>query len=143
MQDPLYILRKAFYEALNEQLTYNSVDVPVYSGGLPIDAPSVYVLLHTATDTGTNTLTSFKSDSTIIVDIVSKTGATSSYDIVDNIANQVFLLLKPTINTSGLPPQEGFQIGCLTKRSDNYLPTTISGETITRRLIRFSTKINQ
>lgn len=142
MNDTSYIVRKAFYEALNGNLEYNSVNVPVYDE-VSVNAPNNYVILSTQTSSDTDTLNSFQNDATILVDIVSKQGASVRKDVVDNIANQVFLILKPSPQTNGLPLQEGFQLGCLKVRSDNHLPLTVQGETILRRLIRFSLKINQ
>ena len=142
MRDTLYPLRKAFYEALNGQLTYNSVDVPVYDEIAPNNAPSSFVIISTGTTVDNDTLTSFQSENTLLIDIVSKTGVSVSKDVVDNIANQVFLILKPSPNTNGLIPQAGFTFSQPKVASDNHL-SLVANETTTRRLIRFSIKINQ
>jgi hypothetical protein len=137
-------VRKAYYEALNGQLTYDGSPVSVWDEKAEATTNNIYVLLSTQTATDTSTFSSFDTQTTILIDIVSKSQDRVSKDVLDEVAQQILTIILPTVTTNGLPAQSGVQILNVRKESDNYLPVQLSATgSIIRRLIRFSQRVHE
>lgn len=112
MKDTKKILRSAIYTALNGNITYNSVNVPVYDERVPGNTTSnLFIALSTQqeTDIDENDCT-WVTDSTIDFDIVNKTMSEVSKDINDTVYESVLEILLPTRLTVGLSTPSGFQL---------------------------------
>lgn len=142
MKDTGYPLRKAFYELLDGNLLYNSIDVPVYDDVL-MESADLYVILSSQTKSPSDNFCTFVSNCTITLDIVHKSQFTFTKDAVDSIHNQIGQLLSTGPGRNSLPFQSGFQFSTLQEDSFSYLPTLQSGVDgyITRKLITYRIRI--
>lgn len=131
-------IRQAFYEALNGNLTYNAVAVPLFDEMADTTA-SVYVILSTQTTTDYPTLNGLNTNETILLDIVHKTGFSITKDAIDNVSTQVLSIIIPTAGQHGLP-DVGIQFSNVRVESINTITFQIG---LVRKLIRFSLKVNQ
>lgn len=137
-------LRKAIYELLNGQLTFDSAIVPVFDGKVKQgESSNSYVLIGNTSSVDNSTFSGWSRRMSTVVDIVTKMTDTSSTDIADSIAAQILELMMPTIGGNGLV-QANFQYVNVSLNTDRYLelqqnPTTI----MLRRLLTFLTIVNQ
>lgn len=140
MIDPLIAVRNAFAAALTG-ITYNTVPVPVYEDINPNDE-KIYIIISTQTATEISTFSSFDFDCSILIDIVHKQAFSVTKYVVDTIAQTIHNRIKPTPSTNGLGVGS---VEYLNVRVDNdsHLSLVTDTETIQRRLIRFSLKVNE
>lgn len=143
MKDTNFLVRKAFYEALEGQLTYDGDAVEVVdeqaSGTTPI-----YVVLSNQDSSEDRVFSKFKHDAFILLQVVHKTDYSASKIAVDNVANQICEIIKPTPSTNGLAAQEEFSFTSVKLESTRSFPFQLNdAETIVRRLLRFSIKIHE
>lgn len=142
-------MRMGFYEALNGGVAYDypvggPINVAPLTDGKEDSGADVYVILAQQTGTPDNSFSHFGTRATQLLDIVHKTGFHTTKDIVDQVAQSVLNIILPTPSTNGLVAQSGVQFSCVELESDSYLDLQLSGsESITRRLLRFSTRIHQ
>jgi hypothetical protein len=113
------VIRQAYYNVLNGNLSYNSINVPIYDEKVESNE-DVYVLMvaQDAVDTGDFHRQSWIS--TITFDIVSKQYASVSKDIVDAVSEQIENIVKPTASAIGLEQQAGWQITNVRLSQVNY-----------------------
>lgn len=105
------LFRKAVYEALNGNLTFDAAIVPVFDEKvIQAEGNSQYVILQSQSNTQQNTFSSFNTDTTLIIQVVAKSWDGVSKDPIDDISNQILQILFPTPNTTGLITQAGIQI---------------------------------
>lgn len=146
MKDFNQPLRKAFYDLLNNQLSYNSAPVKVFDQKVKKSQDSdIYVIIASISSTNSSTFHSWSRDMQATLDIVTKTGDTVSTKIVDNIAGQIFALTMPTVVDNGLNGlNANFQYINLQLQTDRYLDMQLSQTvTIVRRLLTFSLTATQ
>lgn len=133
--------RIAFFDALDGQLTYGGVAVPV-SDELLNETANNYVLLTNQTSTPDETKSSFSAEATMTLDIVSKSEYVTK-NIVDDIADQILIILRPTSNTHTLTPPASWQFLNFRKSGDTYITTPSSTSYIIRRILTFSFRVVQ
>lgn len=104
--------RLAIFAALDGQLTYNSIAVPVTDEKkLQSDTSKIYVIFGRQTETPTERNDSaFITQSTIDLLIVSKTYSETSKDIVNDISDDILELLLTTPQINGFTEPMGFQV---------------------------------
>jgi len=133
--------RKAIYDALSGNVTYNSVQVPVYDEKTFVtNTASVFILLSTQqetpqddTDCGWTTLSS------IDVEIVVKTGSEVTKNAIDTISGTVTGIILPTRSTVGITQPSGFQVTHLERTSTLTQTVSLSPtESILIKIIKFS-----
>jgi len=145
MIDVKSLVRKAYYELLNGSLSFNGVNVPVSDDlkKLQDSGANIYVLLSNQTSSNLDTMQTWDSQETIVLDIVHK-AARSNKQTVDNIANQIFGLILPSPGVDSLIRQTGIHINCVNVGQDEYLTLTLGQSlTMTRRLITFRQHVRQ
>lgn len=140
-------VRKAYYELLNGNLLYNGIGVPVSDDlkKLQDSGSSVYVLLSNQDGVNSDTMQSWDSDESIVLDIVFKAATRSNKAVVDNVAGQIFALLLPSPTAAAaLPVQTGIQINCVRLDSSRYLTSSLGqANTLVRRLLTFKQHVRQ
>lgn len=111
MKDTKKILRHAVFNALDGQITYNSVAVPVVDEKIRNSAPSdLFIVLSTQTETAIERNSSaFMTNSSIDIDIVQKTGTEVSKDAIDDVCEDMLEIIFPAISSIGLTVPSGFQ----------------------------------
>jgi len=111
MKDTKKILRHAVFNALDGQITYNSVAVPVVDEKIRNSAPSdLFIVLSTQTETPVErNSSSFNTVSSIDIDIVQKTGTEVSKDAIDDVCEDMLEIIFPAISSIGLTVPSGFQ----------------------------------
>lgn len=138
-------LRKAYFDLLSGQLTYNGVQVPVSDDMVGPTAPgSLYVILAAQDGIDAPYFSGFSSWERINIDIISKTTVRASKQPLDMVAAQIFALVCPTPEMHGLADQPGMQINAVRFESDKYLSLTVnSSNTVERRILTFKQFIAQ
>jgi hypothetical protein len=139
MMDVNQAILEAFTTTLDNSVTYNSTNVPVYCEFNP-NGDDIYILLSSiTTDDGSNK-GCFISNCTILIDIVHKSGTSVTYDAVNDVADQVSDLIQPTPQTHSItyPP---FDIVNVRRLSTQSLTLNSAGNNIMRRLLRYSLQV--
>jgi hypothetical protein len=141
MKDPIKFVRNAYYELLDGAITYNGSPVSVYDEQAEPQAGDYFIIVSTLTDENIGNKHSFFTNTSIIIDVVTKVNMrlTKEKEIVDAITEKVLNLVLPSIGTTGLSDTNDFQIISVRRESSNHLPVLDSGtKQIVRRVTRFS-----
>lgn len=104
------LFRKAAFEALSGNLTYEGGQVPVYDEKLGAETNNIYVLLQSQSTTNSNTFSSFATAGTLVIQVVHKSWDGVTKDVIENITGQILQILFPTPQSSGFVTQIGLQI---------------------------------
>jgi hypothetical protein len=145
MKDPHKAFRMAVFQALNGNLTdLSSSSVKVFDGKAEETVSNIYVLLTTETGNQIPNFSLFLHDSSIILQVVTKTTDAISKDELDNVSDQITQILLPGTATDGLVQQSGFQINCLQAQSVNSSEVNIvNAKTEASKFLRLTAKIAQ
>lgn len=138
-------VRTAFFQALNGNLTYNSVPVPVSDDIKPFGSTSpIYVILASQSGAEKNTFSGWASDENIDLDIIFKASTQASKQPLDLVAAQILNLICPSVTASGLAPQPGMQFLNVKLQSDRYLSLALNASnTVERRILTFKLYVAQ
>jgi hypothetical protein len=138
-------VRKAYFDLLFAQLLYNGNPIPVVDDVKNLgDSSTVYVVLSNQDGVNVGTFQSFDSTEKITLDIVYKAQSRVNKEVVDSIAGQLFQLVLPAPNVTGLASPPGTQINCVEISDDRYMPTMFNGSnTVVRRLVTFKQHVRQ
>lgn len=142
MTEPGKYIRKAFFQALNGQLTYDGV-VPVYDSFSDEDNGAHQVMLTNQTTSNQDDKCSFAWDCTLVIDIVTRTKGSGNKSIADNISEQITAILQPTRKTTGLSIDSTFQLLNLQLQSVRYLEDEMPSRFMVRKLLTYSFRIVQ
>lgn len=145
MRDTTEILSTAVYQALNGNVTYNSVNVPVYDEKKKVlSTDNIYILFSTQQETPDNTQGFFMTDSILDLEIVYKTGSEVTKTVLSKVANSILEILFPTTDNVGIQQPSGFQIQCFEFAGSITRTFEISAtESIVRKFIKVRAKIIQ
>lgn len=148
MIDPEKAFRRAIYQALNGNLvlTVDGSNSPValFDGPIDDDGVNLYVILGDQSGAGKDTKSSLASDVSLTLDIICRQSYEANKEFVDDIAEQIDIILRPSSATSGLVGQTGVQFGRLKRSDARYLELSISTtQTIMRKLVTYSTRAYQ
>ena len=120
-------IRDAFFDSLDGQLTYDGSPVPIVDEKLE--------------DSENSTMYVIMSTQTTVQDVIF---SHYDHDGIDEVAQQIFDILLPSVTTNGLTAQSGVQITNLQIESDQYFPMQLSQTgSVMRRLIRFRQLIHE
>jgi hypothetical protein len=141
MKDVNGAYRAAIFSALNGNLSYNSVNVPVFSGYAEFDG-NLYVVLENANDVQSNiNKNKFITQCTINIEIINYQTRGTSYVAVDNVYEQIMEILIPEPFKAGFTAN-GFQVMNPEVTSVNHLIEQ-GLEKVVRKIIRLRTGIVQ
>jgi hypothetical protein len=145
MKDPHKAFRMAVYSALNGNLTdLNSGAVQIYDGKAEEGVSNTYVILSTETGNQIANFSLFLHDSSILLQIATKTQDSISKDQLDHVSNQITEILFPGTAADGLVQQTGFQINCLQAQSVNSNEVVLQNAlTEATKFLRLTAKIVQ
>lgn len=126
-------------------MTYAGSAVPVVDSIVTNESEQdMYVILGSQTTVETSNFDSFDFRATINIDITHKSGYSASKDGVDNVAQQIFNIIQPTVKTNGLIPQTGVQFSNVRKIADNYLSFTLANVgNVVRRIVTYEVLVHQ
>ena len=139
-------IRTAYYQSLNGNLSYNSINVPITDSIIPqgaSDSP-VYCVFDRQTAVlnkdGGFYIQSW--NTTIDILIISKQGFSVSKEIVDSISEQIEEIIIPSASTNGLTAQTGWQIDNVFLDRAIFLDVSITGtQTTIHKGLTFSQKV--
>lgn len=144
MIDPQKKVREAFFSALNGQLFYDGIDVPVVDDAVTLeDNVDMYVLLSSQTAVEVSNFTKYQNDCTITLDIVHKTTYSVTKNGVDDVAQQILHFISTSVTTNGLGSDNTVQYVNLQKESDNYLTMELSSGAVVRRILVFNVLVHE
>ncbi len=145
MRDTQKILRSAIYQALNNTVVVNGNTIPVFDEARSVtSAANVFILLSTQQESANDTDDTFMTTSSIDLEVIHKTGAAVSKDLMDDVSNAILTILFPTAWTEGIVQPSLMDIKNL--RRDRTISRTIEvspTETILRKIITISATIIQ
>ena len=140
-------LRTAYIQLLSGYLFSGGQPVPVSdsvqksSGNA--NTAQIYVVLTQQNGQSNNTHSSWNSDETMMIEIISR-GARVAKSTVDNIASQIYSLIFPYPNKNNLPAQQGITIINARVTDDREMVYSVAGgDNVTRRLITITQYVNQ
>ena len=138
-------VRYGFGDALSGNITFEGSPVPVVDDAVLLQSnTTMYVILSTQTAVETSNFAKFEHECTLILDIVHKTQYSVTKDGVDDVAQQIFDIIQPTVTTNGLTAQSGVQFSNVEKIQDDYLSFTLSNVgPVVRRILRYRVLVHQ
>jgi hypothetical protein len=139
MKDPNYLIRKAFYDALN-----GVISCPVYNR-VPNNAAKPYVLLGSQnTNDSERTKDYFLYEHSIVLEIVTGNSSMAGGDKeADDIASEIGLIICPVSPTDYIQPDKWFNIISIELESSNSIDEDTETEVTNRRLLRYKMIIDE
>jgi hypothetical protein len=111
----------------------------VYHEINPNESESTYIIISGQEDFDTSNKAKFVKRGTVLIDIVHKMDG-YSYDVVDELADDVIAIMQPTINTNGLTVT-GYTVLNLKLAASNHLSLPSAGRNVMRRILRYEYSI--
>lgn len=142
-KDPEIIFRKAAYNALNGNVTFNGNVVPVYDEFAADNAPNLFIVLGNQYADDRRNYAKFVTGSVIVVDIVHHQNRGMTKDVVDTVSNSVKAILMPGIATFGLSLDAGWSVNNLYRETSSYLSEQNNTKWIIRKIERYRCDIQQ
>jgi hypothetical protein len=140
VRDYHYLTRKSFIETLEGNISIDGDEIEVLDE--QAGSSDIYIICSSQNLTENSTFSHFSGNEFIMLEIVHKQDSSTTKKIVDDIADQILQLVKPTPSTNGLVAQAGVQFLNVQVYGDRHVPFNLNdAETIIRRLLRFSLQI--
>lgn len=144
MKDIDGVIRTAIYSALNGNLSYNSINVPIFDEAPTQAQTAPYLILSTQTDTNTSNNARNVHEGDILLDIVTIQSAFVNKEIAETISNQIQAIIQPTVTGNGLTLAGSYTLTYIRRESSNYLPMLQSDTAkILRKIIRYQFRIQE
>lgn len=143
MIEPAKYIRKAFFAALNNNLTYDGAILPVYDSFSDEDNGAHQVMITNMNGENQDDKVSFASDWTLVLDIVTRTDGSGNKSIADAIGEQITTILQPSRKTTGLTIDSPFQLLNLQLQSSRYLEEETDTRYLVRKLLTYRFRIVQ
>lgn len=142
MKDAANSVRTIYVNALNGNIIFNGVDVPVY-GQTPFrTTPKNYIVISSITETANNNNQYFGNNVDVVIDIFSEQYRTYENSVVDNIAGQILNILIPDTAVDGFSDAD-FEVFPTARTSSTYLPLQNGDNFVARKIITISNLVNQ
>jgi hypothetical protein len=137
-------IRKAYFDLLEGNVTYNSITVPVYDELNEDYEGLMYIVLGTQNDNDSSNKHSFTSDHVITIDIVTRFITSARKLPSEDISGQIKNLVLPTPSTCGLISPSGLQITAVKKLDDISIPVEqFDTWKVVRKILRYTHKCVQ
>lgn len=129
----------AYFSALDGQITFKGSPVPVVDEKLATGLNNtMYVVISSQTSIDESSFSHLEHETTILIDICHKTQDVANKKGVNEVAQQIFDIVRPTVTTTGIVAQSGVQITNVLLESDQSLSFELThNKSLVRRLIRF------
>lgn len=145
MRDTQKILRSAIFQALNNTVVVNSATIPVFDEIRSVSSTAnLFILLSTQQETQNDTDDTFMTLSSIDIEVVHKSGASVSKDVMDDVGNAILTILFPSAWNEGIVQPSLMEIKNL--RRDRTITRVVElspTETVLRKIITISATIIQ
>jgi len=135
-------VRTIYVNALNGNITYNGVNVPVYGQTPFVTTPKNYVVIGDISEVGVNTNNSFGNNVDVTIDIFSEQYRVNDLSVVDNIASQILNILMPDTQVDGFDDTY-FEVFPMSRTSSRYLPLMEGENFVARKIITINNLVNQ
>jgi hypothetical protein len=142
MKDCSNNIRTQYLSILNDNISYNGVNVPVYGNDTFQTVPDNYVIIGDITENADNNNQQFVTDADVIIDIFSEQYMTRDNSIVDDIANQILTLLIPTSGIKDIGDAD-FQIFAKARTGSRYLAVNDGQNYVARKILTINNTIIQ
>jgi hypothetical protein len=142
-KDAERVLRKAFYNALNGNVSYNSTNVPIYDEFASDTAGNLFIVLGNQYADDRRNFAKFVTGSVIVVDICHIQNRAMTKDVVDAVANSVKGILMPMLSGTGLTLDSGFSVNNLYRETSSYLSEQNNTKWAIRKIERYRCDIQQ
>lgn len=142
MKDCSNNIRTQYLSILNDNISYNGVNVPVYGNDTFQTVPDNYVIIGDITENADNNNQQFVTDADVVIDIFSEQYMIRDNSIVDDIANQILTLLIPTSGIKDIGDAD-FQIFAKARTSSRYLAVNDGQNYIARKILTINNTIIQ
>jgi hypothetical protein len=137
-------IRKAYFDLLDGNIEYMGSPVNIYDELHDEGDEEFYVILSTQDDSDESTKSSFHTEHTITIDIVTKFLTSARKFPSENISDQILGLVLPTPQTAGLLSPAGLQITSVRFLGSNSLSVEqIGNYKVVRKILRFAHKCVQ
>lgn len=137
-------LRRAFWLALDGMLTVDGNDVPVYNGKVEDSITSnVYVLFQETSSKPVKNKSMEASEVYLTMDIKQRIPSSVSSEDIEDVADQILQIVKPTTKTIGITIANPFKIIILAvEDNDNERPREVeSNSFMVTKSLRFRNHI--
>jgi hypothetical protein len=141
--DPERVFRKAIYNALHNNVTYNGTIVPVYDEFASDTAPNLFIVLGNQYGDDRRNYTKFVTGSVIVIDIVHHQNRAMTKDVVDAISNSIKNILLPSLGAFGITVDAGFSVNNLYRETSSYLSEQNNTKWVIRKIERYRCEIQQ
>ena len=135
-------VRTIYVNALNGNITYNGVNVPVYGQTPFVTTPKNYVVIGDISEVGVNTNNSFGNNVDVTIDIFSEQYRVNDLSVVDNITSQILNILMPDTQVDGFDDTY-FEVFPMSRTSSRYLPLMEGENFVARKIITINNLVNQ
>lgn len=126
MRDTGQVVRKAFFDALNNQVDNpenSAVKIPIVDEKLDLNITEadLYMLIGGQQATPANTKQSWADEVDLNITIVNRRKATNSKTTIETIANDVLGIIFPSRTSFGIIISSPFKLSIVKRISDNYV----------------------
>lgn len=146
MRDEFTALRRGYWLALDGQIAVEGIDVPVYNGKVEGDITTdLYILLQQMSAKSKNSMSHIANDVYLTVDIKKRLASSVSSEDVEDVADQILQIVKPTARTIGISIANPFKLIIITvEDNDNERPREVEANNfIVTKSLRFRNHIIQ
>lgn len=143
MRDVGTAVRKAIYTAIYGNVKWEGAAVPVADEKLDklITDSNLYILFDTQTETQINVKCHYATSVNLNIRVVQKRQATNSKTVVEDLANQIMQILKPTKLATGFTLPAPFKLSLFNISSAEYQFTEDQNGFIIWKLITTTTRL--
>jgi hypothetical protein len=142
-KDPESVFRKAVYNALNGNVSYNGTNVPVYDEFASDTAGDLFIVLGNQYADDKRNFAKFVTGCVIIIDICHIQNRAMTKDVVDAVSNTIKGILMPSLVLTGLTLDAGFSVNNLYRETSSYLSEQNNTKWVLRKLERYRADIQQ
>ena len=144
MNEVAGIIRKAIYTALNGNISYNSVNIPIFDEAPDEAQSSHYILFSTQTEDDATNNARFVTEGEILLDIVTIHPSYTTKVVAESISDTIMGILTPTVTTRGITLPSGYSL-TLFRRERSYSIPMLQSSTgkVIRKILRYSYRIQQ
>jgi hypothetical protein len=128
-KDPERVFRKAVYNALDGNVVYNGVTIPVYDEFASDTAPNIFIVLGNQYGDDRRNYSKFVTGCVMVIDICHHQNRAMTKDVVDAVSNTIKGIL--------------FSINELYRESSAYLSEQNNTKWVLRKIERFRCEIQQ
>jgi hypothetical protein len=136
-------LRKAIFQALNNNVVVGGDTIPVYDEFAADDAPDLFIVIGNQYGDNRFTFQKWVTGCVIILQVVQTQKRAISKDLIDEVAETMKGILLPTPYTTGLSIDSPLSINNLYRESSSYLSEQNNTNWVMRKIERYRVNVQQ